>query len=214
MTTFTYWWEVILIQNGEESAVDRVEYDSGQTISRSPWNRNTTTDSVVGDLHQSVTFVNVRERGTLIVYKRCAVTGNLLQGAEFRVEGVDLGEAGTFNQTGVTGAGGYVVFNNLFPGSYRITETRAPHTHNTDAPPQTVSIQSNETVRVTFENTRRQGLTILKVDNYGNPLQGAVFEVRRGSGQVLGSFISDLNGLVIIPYYHLSTGYYIVEVRP
>jgi len=211
VTTFTYWWEVILIQNGEETTVDRVEYDHGQTVSRSPWNRNTTTDSVVGDLHQSVTFVNVRERGTLIVYKRCAVTGNLLQGAEFRVEGVDLGEAGTFNQTGVTGAGGYVVFNNLFPGSYRITETRAPHTHNTDAPPQTVSIQSNETVRVTFDNTRRQGLTILKVDNYGNPLQGAVFEVRRGSGQVLGSFISDSNGLVIIPYYHLSTGYYIVE---
>jgi len=211
VTTYTYWWEVILIQNGEESTVDRVEYDSGQTISRSAWNRNTTTDSVVGDLHQSVTFVNERIRGQLIVYKRCAVTGQLLQGAEFRVEGVDLGNAGTFNQTGVTGPGGYVVFNNLFPGSYRVTEIRAPHTHNTDAPPQTTTIQSNETVRLTFENTRRQGLNILKVDPDGNPLQGAVFEVRRGSGQVLGSFITDSNGLIIIPSHYLTTGYYVVE---
>jgi len=211
VTTYTYWWEVILIKNDEENTVDRIEYSSGQNVSRSAWNRNTTTDSVVGDLHQSVTFVNVRERGQLIVYKRCAVTGQLLSGAEFLVEGIDLGNAGSFSQTGVTGPGGYVVFNGLFPGTYRVTEQRSPFTHNTDAPPQTVTIQSNELVRVTFDNTRRQGLSILKVDNYGNPLQGAVFEVRRGSGQVLGSFISDQNGLIIIPSHYLTTGYYVVE---
>jgi len=213
MTTTTAWWVVLRItEDGDEVEVDR--WQDGPVSherNRSPWNRHSTADSVVGDLHQSVTFINQRISGQLIVYKRCAVTGQLLQGAEFRVEGVDLGNTGTYNQTGVTGPDGSVTFNSLFPGTYMVTEVRAPHTHNTDAPPQTTAIQSNETVRLTFENTRRQGLNILKVDPDGNPLQGAVFEVRRGSGQVLGSYITDVNGLIIIPSHYLTTGYYLAE---
>jgi len=212
VTTITHWWVVIEIRNGVESEVDRVQ-DGPATHerTRSEWNRQTHAYDRVGDLERDVLFVNQRELGQLIVYKICAVTGNRLANAEFRVDGVDLGNAGTFSQTGVTGSGGYVIFNGLFPGTYRVTEVRAPHTHNQDAPPQTVTIQSNETVRVSFVNTRRQGMSILKVCNYGNPLRGAVFEVRRGGGQVLGSFVTDENGLILIPPYTLTFGTYIVE---
>jgi len=169
-----------------------------------------TASMTVGDRETTLTFRNVRERGQLIITKLCSVTSQPLAGAEFRVEGVDLGNAGSFSQTVTTGADGTVTINGLFPGSYRVTEIGAPPTHNNDAPPQTFAVQSNELVRLTFRNTRRQGLQILKVDPEGNALQGAVFQVARGSGQSLGSFITDVNGLIIIPSNQLVTGEYVV----
>jgi len=169
-----------------------------------------TASMTVGDRETTLTFRNVRERGQLIITKLCSVTSQPLAGAEFRVDGVDLGNAGSFSQTVTTGADGTVTVNGLFPGSYRVTEIGAPPTHNNDAPPQTFAVQSNETVRLTFRNTRRQGLQILKVDPEGNALQGAVFQVARGSGQSLGTFITDVNGLIIIPSNQLVTGEYVV----
>ena len=176
-----------------------------------PADVNETVSTQHGDQNVRVRFVNTRELGQLTVFKRCAVTGHYLQGAEFRVQGMNLPGGRVFNQTGTTGPGGYVVFNGLFPGSYQVTEINAPPTHNLDAPPQTTTIQSNESVRLTFNNTRRQGLSILKVDEHGNPLAGAVFEVIRGNGHVVGSFSTNSNGLIIVPNHYLTTGHYTVR---
>ena len=110
------------------------------------------------------------------------------------MQGVDLAPGVYFNQTRVTGPGGYAVFDGLYPGAYLVTEIRAPITHNTDAPPQTVNIQSNETLEIFFDNTRRQGLNILKVGPEGRLLAGAVFEFTRGGGDLMGTFITDKNG--------------------
>jgi len=176
----------------------QVGSDTQETASMTPGDRETT-----------LTFRNERIRGQLVVTKLCAVTSLPLAGAEFRVDGVDLGNAGSFSQTVTTDADGTATVNGLFPGSYRVTEIGVPSTHNNDAPPQTFAVQSNETVRLTFRNTRRQGLIIHKVDPEGKALQGAVFQVARASGQVLGSFIMDANGLIIIPSNQLATGDYV-----
>ena len=169
-----------------------------------------TASMTVGDRETTLTFRSVRENGQINITKLCAVTGQPLAGAQFRVEGVDLGNAGSFNQTVTTGIDGTVTVNGLFPGSYLVTEIGAPPTHNLDAPPQTVALQSNETADLTFRNTRRQGLQILKVDPEGNSLQGAVFQVARGSGQNLGSYLTDENGLIVIPSNQLVTGEYVI----
>ena len=189
------------------------EYDPRSTVS--PANVFEEAHSVIGDINRRAQFTNTRERGEIVVYKRCAVTGHHLADAQFRLESISLVTGEPVNRVGTTNANGYYVFSGLLPGTYRVTEIAAPPTHNLDAPPQSTTIQSNERVVLTFNNTRRQGLSILKVGEYGQPLQGAIFEITRGSGGGLGSFTTDANGLIIIPNHYLSTGYYIVrEIHP
>jgi len=172
----------------------------------------------VGDTDVRAAFRNERISGEIIVRKRCAVTGQLLEGATFRLEGINIHEPVHVDRHGTTvrQPDGDISFRftGLHPGTYRITEIHAPNTHNLDSYPQMVTVESGQTIEVVFENTRRQGLQILKVDSEGNPLAGALFEITRGSGALWGTFSTDANGLIIIPNNELTTGlYHVREVR-
>ena len=212
VNTTTYWWVVIEIRNGEESVVDRVQAGS-PIVTMSPRTQINSEDHAapnIGERNRDLLFINERQRGQIVVTKRDAHNGQPLAGAQIRVTGRDLGNAGTFDQILTTGSDGRAVFSGLFPGSYEVREERPPHAFNLDDQPvQTAVLQSNESVYLEFHNTRRSGLFVRKVDQDGNALPGAVFEIRRGSGQVLMREVTDQNGLIFMDY--LVTGYLVIE---
>ena len=158
------------------------------------------TDFIAGDREITVTFVNTRDTGDIIVTKRDANTGAALAGAHIHLWSTDLGEgdegATTIDKTLVTDANGQARFEGLPPGSYAVQETQAPFGYNLNDEIQPVTLQSHAVVEIEVRNYKKDGLFIKKVDQDGNPLPGATFEVRRGSGEVLIRDVTDQNGMI------------------
>ena len=139
--------------------------------------------------------MNTRDTGDIIVTKRDANTGAALAGAHIHLWSTDLGEgdegATTIDKTLVTDANGQARFEGLPPGSYAVQETQAPFGYNLNDEIQPVTLQSHAVVEIEVRNYKKDGLFIKKVDQDGNPLPGATFEVRRGSGEVLIRDVTD-----------------------
>lgn len=157
-------------------------------------------DFVEGDREVTVTFVNDRVTGDIIVIKRDANTGAALAGASIHLWSTDLGgvdEGATdVDLVKITDENGEARFENLPAGSYAVQETRAPAGYNLNDEVQPVTLQSGEVVTIEVNDYKKDGLFIKKVDENGQPLAGAVFELRRGSGEVLLSETTDENGLI------------------
>ena len=158
------------------------------------------SDFVAGDREVTVTFVNTRDTGDIIVTKRDANTGAALAGATIHLWSTDLGEgdasATTIDRILVTDANGEARFEGLPPGSYAVQETQAPFGYNLNDEVQPVTLQTHDVVTIEVRDYKKDGLFIKKVDQDGNPLPGATFEVRRGSGEVLIRDVTDQNGLI------------------
>lgn len=157
-------------------------------------------DSGVGDLDVTITITNTRKTGDIIVIKRDANTGAALAGASIHLWSTDLGgvdEGATdVDLVKITDENGEARFENLPAGSYAVQETRAPAGYNLNDEVQPVTLQSGEVVTIEVNDYKKDGLFIKKVDENGQPLAGAVFELRRGSGEVLLSDVTDENGLI------------------
>lgn len=158
------------------------------------------SDFVEGDREITMTFVNTRNTGDIIVTKRDANTGAALAGAHIHLWSTDLGEgdagATSIDKTLVTDSSGEARFEGLPPGSYAVQETQAPYGFNLNDEVQPVTLQSHAVVEIEVRNYKKDGLFIKKVDQDGNPLPGATFEVRRGSGEVIIRDVTDSNGLI------------------
>ena len=142
--------------------------------------------------------------GTLVI-ENIDEEHNPLQGGRFRVSrpnGEILGEfiapvSGIITLTNLT-AGAYIVEQIAPPPGFVLTETG-----------RTIEVLANQTVRTTFTNTRRPSLTIEKVDENGNPLAGAEFEIRNPNGELILRAVTNNGGLIHVP--NLTPGTYIIE---
>jgi len=166
-------------------------------------------DFIEGDRETTVTFVNQRITGDIIVTKKDANTGQPLAGASVHLWGTDLGEPADIDKTLVTGADGTAVFDNLPPGTYSFQETQPPFAYNLNNELQTAVLQSGQVLQKEIRNYRKDGLVIKKVDQDGKPLAGAVFELRRGSGEVLLREVTNENGIIYRDYLVDDT--YVIE---
>ena len=149
-------------------------------------------------------FVNRPLSGLLIV-KRCEVTGQPLQGAEFRVTNSTGAVTGPANGLFVTNQQGEVLISNLPPDSYVVTETRAPDGFDLSSGSQTIRIDATGQIyRAEFANRPLSGLLIVKrCEATGVPLQGAEFRVTDSNGTVVGDsnglFVTNRQGEALIP---------------
>ena len=157
---------------------------------------------------QTLTFFNDR-KGTLIIKKLDSVTGEPLQGAEFRVttidgEYVDDNEGATSTKgVYVTDQNGEIRLLNLEPNTYVMTETSAPEGYVLERTEQTVKVNANDTQTVTFLNTPKQTVIIQKfVAGSSEPLPGVTFLVTDGGGNPVGSangeHTTDDNGRIVL----------------
>ena len=216
VTHVTTWTITITTEN---TVTTVIEIDSGDVVAETTSSSSAETrsnpqvqeyaDFIEGDRETTVTFVNRRITGDIEVIKKDANTGQPLAGASIHLWGDDLGEAGLIDMTEVTGADGIAYFRNLPPGTYVIQETQAPHGYNLNNEKQTAVLQSGQTIRKEVRNYHKDGLIIKKVDPNGKPIAGAVFELRRGSGEVLMSEVTDENGTIFRDF--LTEGLYVIE---
>ncbi|NBK19474.1 SpaA isopeptide-forming pilin-related protein [Anaerotruncus sp. 1XD42-93] len=141
---------------------------------------------------QTVVIKNTR-KGGLIIEKYDSVTKQPLSGAQFKVMTAN-GELtpdneGLTSSNGLytTDVNGQIVLSKLLPGTYVVSEEKAPDNYRKDPTPQTVVVNAEDTQTIRFYDDPLCTLTILKRDAVTKkPLKGAEFLVRYSSGHVVG----------------------------
>lgn len=176
-----------------------------------------TVTTIAGKVVQ-LTFANA-PYGKLVIEKRDSKTNELLPGAEFRVTtaaGCEVGQNGVIGDTNLTsngifttGADGKITITNVRPGSYVITEIKAPDGYLIDDPTRTITVTSGDTQTIVFKDTKPGGLIIEKRDSVTKePLAGATFKVTTSDGRFVaqdggatstnGLYTTDANGQIHI----------------
>ena len=165
--------------------------------------------SVPGGQVLSISIQN-RSYQTVKIRKIDAQNGATLKGAAFRIESID----GGFKTDAVTSHDGIIELtaDELPFGTYKVYEVSAPDGYEPAKEPQTFKWDGTESVMLTFENVRKNTLTVIKVDAETDiALEGAVFDVYR-DGQKVTSVKTDNAGYARIS--GVAEGYYeIVETR-
>ena len=124
-----------------------------------------------------------------------------LAGAVIKIEGTDNSFVGTYT----TGAGGYledVPWDALPIGSFTATEVTPPEGYSLSPDPDKVKQEfywdGKNDVALVFENDARVKVKLVKYDNSGDPLPGAVFNIVR-DGQIIGTEATQADGSITVP---------------
>lgn len=161
------------------------------------------TVEVKTDVPTLVTFTNKKLTG-IQIKKIDEFTGAALAGAEFTItkqNGERIGDTYTTDDSG------FVNIPNLQPDYYIVTEIKAPKNYLLDNTPKTVQVKTDTPTLVTFTNRYKSGFQIIKVDaSTGEPLAGAKFTVYKKTGDIVGDYVTDKNGVIIID--NLENGWY------
>lgn len=158
----------------------------------------------------STTFYNGAEN-MLYILKTDSVTREPLSGAWYRITTA----GGTYvADVGPTGINGYVSYPGLKPGSYVVTETKAPAGHVLDTTPKTFEVKEDDAARfyvLHFSNNPKANMWIHKVDSLTEEgLEGAVFKITKGDGTIIAAnAATDHSGFIKIP--NLDAGTYVAE---
>ena len=153
---------------------------------------------------QTVVIKNTR-KGGLIIEKYDSVTKQPLSGAQFKVMSAN-GELtpdneGLTSSNGLytTDVGGQIVLSKLLPGTYVVTEEKAPDNYRKDPTPQTVVVNAGDTQTIRFYDDPLCTLTILKRDAVTQkPLKGAEFTVKSSDGRTIGRYTTGADGTVTV----------------
>lgn len=147
-----------------------------------------------------------QDSGKLLIIKKAAGTGRLLEDAVFGVYKASNNEKVmelTTNSKGEATA-------ELPAGDYYLVELRAPASFVAEPDRIPFKVKVDTAVRIEVTNTQGQGtLKLIKVDDAGKPLAGGVFILYRNDGTAIAELTSRQDGTAV---YELPVGsYYIVE---
>ena len=135
-------------------------------------------------------------KNPIIIKKLDSVTGEPIPDTTFLVTKVTGELVGEYK----TGHNGYATAAGLELGWYIIKEIRANAGYIANAEPKIVQLKVGEPAIVEFYNKPRTGLQIRKTDAVtGLPLKGVEFSITEIDGKKLGSFTTDVDGLVNLP---------------
>jgi uncharacterized repeat protein (TIGR01451 family) len=153
--------------------------------------------------------------GHLVITKLDSVSKLPLAGVTFLVTDSSGAVIGPNNGEYTTDVSGLIEITEWLPigSTINVKEIRCPDTHNMDAAPQSVKISENTTHRLTFYNSPKSGLQIVKIAaDTKQPLSHAWFSVYKKSGDLIGEYETNAEGIIILD--KLSPGWVkIVETR-
>ena len=162
------------------------------------------------------------KKPNLIIQKLDSIVKDGLKGAKFEIwVAKDKSTDGAYERLDsnfyYTDTQGRILLDDLDTGWYKIVEVEPPAGYELKAPSeQTVYVDNDTSVTVTFENVPKSALIISKVDaDTGAGLSGAWFRVRYlggtsgTGGTVIGEYRTSSNGNILVT--GLSAGTYVVE---
>ena len=157
---------------------------------------------------QTVIITNTK-KGGLIIEKYDSVTKQSLYGAQFKITNAN-GELtpdneGLTSSNGLytTDQNGQIVLPKLLPGTYVVSEEKAPDNYRKDPTPQTVVVNAGDTQTLRFYDDPLCTLTILKRDAVTKkPLAKAEFTVQDSEGRPIGpnngKYVTGTDGTVTV----------------
>ncbi|MDR1320300.1 MAG: Cys-Gln thioester bond-forming surface protein [Gracilibacteraceae bacterium] len=155
----------------------------------------------------TIDFYNKAKSGAQII-KIDAASKQPLKGAEFTVYRQNGEIVGHYE----TGGDGVIILDKLSPGWFKAVETKAPDGWLLDDTPQDFEVTNNQFIKLVFENKQLSSLQIRKVsETDGTPLAGAVFEIRKQSGEYVGEYSTGADGAISIP--NVSPGWLVISEK-
>ena len=150
-----------------------------------------------------------KPKGSLVVRKIDSVTKEPLAGAEFKITTANGTQTddneGLTSSSGlyVTDENGEIYLAKLNPGSYIVTETKAPNNYKLASNSRTVVVRAADTQTVTISNDPLCTLTILKRDAVTKKgLAHAEFTVKYSDGKTVGTdngrYVTGADGTVTV----------------
>ena len=183
------------------------DYTVNETKVPEGWTAHTLTQKVTitanGDAN--VKFLH-GHKSSLVVTLRDAKSSALLANGTFSIMNAN-GETVYDNLT--TGADGQFTINSVVAGEYTIVQLAAPDGYTMAKTPTKVVVKDNETATATVLNDKNTGLTVEALDDEGNHISGASFEVKNSSGVVVSTFTVGTEGTWFVE--DLTAGEYTVN---
>ena len=173
------------------------------------WVSSTKQDLVTGGQDDPVNAylkINVNAIGTYEILKK-STSGNIIQGAKFRITG------NNYDQTFTTDSNGRINATNIPIGKYTVTEVSVPVPYLLDPTPKTIEVKANQTTTVEFVNDYiKGGFELLKSSDDGSVLKNVEFALYDGNNQLIDTLTTDSLGLIRKSGL-LYGDYYLVETR-
>jgi len=165
----------------------------------------TQTVRVVAGRMAEVTFVN-RARPFIVVNGYVTGTTAPVPGATYELWDVD----NNLIKSIAAGNDGSVTFENLTPGTYVIRCVNVPDGYTLVTSAQTVTVTAKLAGIATFIFDKHSSIIVTARDNKtGDPLVGAIFQVRAENGTVIEQITTDSTGTAVSKT--LTPGKYIVQ---
>ncbi|MEE0426309.1 MAG: SpaA isopeptide-forming pilin-related protein, partial [Turicibacter sp.] len=173
------------------------------------WVSSTKQDLVTGGQDDPVNAylkINVNAIGSYEILKK-STSGNIIQGAKFRITG------NNYDQTFTTDSNGRINATNIPIGKYTVTEVSVPVPYLLDTTPKTIEVKANQTTTVEFVNDYiKGGFELLKSSDDGSVLKNVEFALYDGNNQLIDTLTTDSLGLIRKSGL-LYGDYYLVETR-
>lgn len=175
---------------------------------------NSTPQTVVVNPNdtQTLTFIN-HPYGGLLIKKIDSVTHKPIAGVTFQITASDGSVVGNTNGLHKTDSAGTIRISPIKPGTYVVKEVQAAPGYILDDVAKQIEIKDHKLYELEFMNVPIGGLTIIKTDeDSGKRIEGVTFEVRKQNGEIVGTYVTDRNGLIQLP--NLSAGWYeVTEIK-
>ena len=173
------------------------------------WVSSTKQDLVTGGQDDPVSAylkISVNAIGSYEILKK-STSGNVIQGAKFRITG------NNYDQTFTTDSSGRINATNIPIGKYTVTEVSVPVPYLLDTTPKTIEVKANQTTTVEFVNDYiKGGFELLKSSDDGSVLKNVEFALYDGNNQLIDTLTTDSLGLIRKSGL-LYGDYYLVETR-
>jgi len=155
---------------------------------------------------QILTFTNTKKEG-LVIRK---IDEDSRQPLPHAIFSITKSNGEVINGRAETDINGLINLTNLDPGTYIISEMKAPDGYVLQDAPQTVDVKTGAPTEVTFTNRKAYGIQIRKiVKGTHEPLGDCKFEVEKANGEVVGSYVTDSSGIANVS--GLEDGVYVVQ---
>lgn len=169
----------------------------------------TEKDNMTSIVYESLSKLNYLKKGTLEFTKTDLTSGELVPNTKLEV----FTENGEKIFSGITDQNGKIIIKNLFVGKFYIVETEPATGYKlSDEITYFEITEDGEVIKANMTNEKITGnLVFAKIDEDGNPLAGVSIDIFKKDGTLIGTYITNSEGLVIIEKLEYGD-YYIKEV--